>query len=268
MRANIQCYGARRGRSFAAVWFVVALALLASCGASSGTPTVLRGRMAKSIPTLNSCVLDWNRGTLGEGRRAAAIDAVTGKAALMFAFDNGACGLAFPAHTTTATGESRGTYVTFFGGDFALGYSPLGFVKKSEIIALGDAAGKHTNVIVQRNTGRVVVSRQHGYMLTVPASVFTNPPSDCKHVVLPNSLANGRYAVLKTTTSCTMTRTLLWGWATERSPEHPESQYILGWACVGTEKEAGVSPVTYARVTCTSGANVVEAENELRQMWE
>ncbi len=253
---------ARREQILVAMWVATALALLAGCGKSNSTLSTSWARVARSIPSLSACVLAWNRASLNEVRRSVEIDAMTRKAALMFAFQNGACGLAFPAHTTNLFGEQRGTYVSFLGGDFWLGWSPLGFVTKAEIAKLRNDASRYTNVIVQNHTGRVVLRRGHRHMLIVPAKVFINPSSYCKHVVLSDSFLRGSYNVLATSVGCMMTRTLLWGWGAESLTEHPEKMNIIGWQCKGSNEIPDFTPVTYEKVTCVSGANMIEARND------
>jgi hypothetical protein len=246
------------------MWFAMGLALLAGCGEANGVLLAAQARTAKSTPSLETCVLDWNKVPLGEGRYFAARDAVTGRAALMFAFQNGACGLAFPARTHNLFREKHGTFVTILGGDFSLRWSPLGRVANVEIANLRADASRYTNVMVQKKTGLVVSFHRQSGMLTVPASVFINPPG-CKYAFVPGNPNYKKFRFISINVSCTQARTLLWGWATKITPEHPEATYITGWACVGTEKIRGVRPVAYGKITCTAGNNVVEAKNELRE---
>jgi hypothetical protein len=235
MRANMRPHhNVRQGQILVAMWCAATLALLAGCDQSNGfSPT--QTRIADPIPSLSACVQRWNNASLGDGSLSASREAMTGKAALVFTFQNGACGLVFPTHTANKAEKQYATYVSIDGGNFSLDWSPLGLVRRSEIEKLRADASRHTNVTVERKTGRIVALHQHGQTLNVPANVFISPPGGCKRVTLPNSLYVGRYNVVHTDVSCIMTRTLLWAWATERSPAHPEAIHILGWACVGTE---------------------------------
>lgn len=248
---------------------VTVVALIAGCGQSSG---VAVSRTANHpVPSLAACVQQWNNVPLGNGRLSAAGEAMKGKAALMFAFGNGACGLAFSTtNPDNAAEKPRETYVSIGEGNYRLYWSPLGLVRGSEMAKLRADANKHTNVTVQRGTGHISAFRPEGRMLVVPGDVFIRLPGGCKRVTLPNSSFVGRYQVVRTSASCLLTQMLLWAWATERSAEHPEAKYILGWACVGTEKirNDNIAPALYEEVTCTSGKSVVEARNEIRRMWE
>lgn len=188
----------------------------------------------------------------------------------MFAFGNGACGLAFSTRSTTPTGGQRGVYVSFLGGDYGLGWSPLGFVSKSEIAELHADAGERANVMVEKATGRATVRRGATHMMTVPATVFVNAPT-CKYVAVPASISD-RYEILRSSVSCVVVRMLLGAWSDEGSAEAARGMKspmsIIGWRCVGSERKREFTPTTYEKVTCVRGSNIVEAHNELGRSFE
>lgn len=249
------------------VWMLVAVVLpgvlLIGCGASRSVASVSgHARSSVTIPNLTACVQRWNQAPLGRGRFLAAIDAVTGKAALMVAFQNGACGLAFPPPTKNADNEERGTYVNGAQGNYVIARSPLGFVKHSEITKLRADARRYTNVIVEDDTGRVIARRhQRRPMVTVPASVFIRPVWGCKYS-MDILITMGRLRIRRKGVGCTEAQAVIWAWTGESIGPEERVRHIIGWTCVGSHEFPDFTPVTYEVVTCTKGSDVVEATDE------
>jgi hypothetical protein len=254
-----------------AMWLGATALLLASCGSSLASPSQVHAdRHQQQTSSLLECVQKWNRATLGEGHFEASLDAtVRRQSALMFSFPNGACGLAF-SRRMTATGSRRQPLVNFESGDYPLAWSPLGLVSSPEQVKLNADASKRTNVVVNKS-GRVVV-RPHAHIFDVPFDVFKTP--NCAHVVVvPVGPLNAQYEIVKTTVSCVAVRTLLWAWTSSQASKeqaHSPSSMVRasGWQCIGSEPIPGFTPVTDEKITCTSGGDIMEARNLLRQRYE
>lgn len=248
------------------VWLGAAALLAGACGSIASTSQVHPDSHQRTSSLLG-CIQQWNHATLGEGRSDASLDAAAHtQAALMFAFPNGACGLAF-AHRITATGSHRKPLITFDSGDYPLEWSPLGFVSAAERAKLNTDASRRSNVTV-RGDGSIV-AQPYATIRIVP-NVFETP--SCTHtVVVPVGPMGAQYEIVKTTASCVMVRTLLWAWTYGQASKTQASSDIIradGWRCVGHEAIPGFTPVTYENVTCARGVGTMEARNLLRQRYE
>jgi hypothetical protein len=225
--------------------------MLAGCGASvSGS-----GDPGGGKHTLSACVHEWNSASIvGAGPSVARDVEARTRPALMFAYSDGFCGLAFP---------SAGVFVSGLGGDYRLEDNPL--VGLTDVLSptevrLEAEASRNTNVRVNMS-GKVSPSRHETLPTMSYAKLETSAP--CAEVGSPDDLT---LYEIESSVNCELVRTLIYAWNNnyhtfELVPGRSTATYhLIGWTCVGSELVSGRERPTYKTLRCTRGAEVIEGK--------
>jgi hypothetical protein len=245
---------------FSALWAAPAIVLFASHASPAGV-----GRSASEARlTLSRCVQRWNRAAFDYGRLEAKAPAAYTKTALMVAFSNGTCGLAFPSRVPDSA-----VFITVLSGDYALEMNPLGLVGPTHEAWLAfearlqARADKEINVRIEASTGTLHALR-NARMPTVPLTIYG--ANECAEVesIGRADTANNAYVITKRTVGCPLVRTLIWAWNADEAVVEPATTprsvaRILGWRCVGADLRQITRPPSFEHVSCTSAPEIVEA---------
>jgi hypothetical protein len=253
-----------RDRVLAAFWAVLAIVVFAGCSTSHASPAGVGRSASDAWPTLSGCVQKWNRATFDYGRFGAKVAAANTPTALMVAFSNGTCGLAFPSRVPESA-----VFITVLSGDYSLEMNPLGMVGPTYEAGLAfearlqARADKETNVRVEASTGTVNTLR-NARMPTMPLTI--HGANECAEVypIFHADTANNAYVITNRTVGCPLARTLIWAWNADEAVVAPATTprtaaRILGWRCVGADLGQITRPPSFEHVRCTSGPEIVEA---------
>lgn len=232
---------------------------LAGCGSSSKPVPAADGEQRSAL-TLTSCAAQWNRAVLwGDGGRLAAAAIAYSSKAMMFASQDGVCGLAFPSRAAAAGGEGS-VFVSVDGGDYSLALNPVSSFGADSATArsLAASADRRTNVTVQPRTKTVVVNAQ-GRLSRQPVQL-RDATADCKAIPqLPTQTAAAPqiYKLRNGNTACSQVRAVIWEWDAVDTRDAAHSTFppaarpsLMGWACQGDAPVPDGSRIIYEKVTC------------------
>jgi hypothetical protein len=217
------------------------VAVLAATGAQAAAPPT---------PSLTTCVTRWNGAALGDGRPVARAVAGGSRRALVFAFRDGACGVAFP--TKAAQSAGLGVFIADLGGDWVLDRGPLGTpAARAAEPRLEALAAHRPNATVVPGTGALRADRHATAPREAIAAVDTSAPCDVVETGVDRDAQQTSYRVTERSGArCVDARIVGWAWHAGQgvkaaAPAGGRARWIAGWLCTG--------PTTTGPVTCTRG---------------